>query len=246
MANYPTDFEGPGALYAPAESGLFLGLEPLALVLLALIVLALAWAAYVAGGGGRRRPGEPREIAENLYRDIARAARDAAAAPRDEVPGAARRLSDTLERRLGAVATLGGGAGRKAWTGLDEALAGKRPKGDRPEPSPPRPHPHDHDRRREPEIAHAQVAIYRPEKVVVRGDVLEAETKPVEPHPHPPAPPHGDDKPAPYTPDEQVAALREAIDAVADHWADRARRMAEIRAAQKALLGSAAEPRPSR
>lgn len=218
---YPSDF-----IHAAPEPAV----APTLLAALIALAAVLAVAAFFAGRAVQRRAEAEAfaSVAARIHRHIAKAAGLAAKASRDEVEPAARRLSETIAACLGPVLILARGT-QGPVRALDRALAGEALDTPAEVPGAPDASP----------SGGIQVAVYKPETVIVGDNANAAPQRPAEPSP-----------PAPtaraLTRVEQIAAIRAAVDAIADHWADRPARIAEIRAAQRQLIAGAPAARAPR
>lgn len=228
---YPSEF--PGAAYDPVDAPVFFSLPPalLALVLL-LILLALA-----CGWHGRERFGpRPRDPSQGVYDAIRKAAEDALKASRDDVHARARRLVDTVERRLGGVIALSDGLGGP-WRDI-RAVLDPDPKAH--DDGPGGVHGKGHHSGR------SELMVINTGKMVVHAGGAGAE-KDDHDSPEPAGEDHPGDahgpgrhpKPGGHGPEpdrrDEVARLRAALHAFADHWRDRPRRLAELRRARSDL-----------
>lgn len=227
VSNYPADFSA-GADLSPVEPTLMLGLPPLLLVLLLIVALgflALGWAI------GRLRPTEE-DTAPGLWKAIDTPLQAAMKANSDQLPGAARIVKSVIEARLGPVLTLAGGLSgplRQIAAALGEGH-GDHGHGGHGHDGGHDDHGHDADHGHHdaapahdaPHPAHAASGV----TVIQTGSVLLAPSSP----PHRPAPA----KPAP-TPAQRLAALRQAVSDLNDHWCRKDERLADLRAARRAL-----------
>ncbi|MEH6663740.1 MAG: hypothetical protein V7678_02720, partial [Brevundimonas sp.] len=102
---YPSEFDAPAAAY-PADSGLFLSVPPVILLLFLLLMLL----ALLCGWNAREQMGpKQQDPCDAVYDDIRKAAEAALKASRDEVHAKARGLLSVLDRRLGGVLALAEG-----------------------------------------------------------------------------------------------------------------------------------------
>lgn len=212
---YPSEFDAPAAAY-PSDADLFLSVPPVILLLfLLLLLLALACGWY-----GRERMG-PRahDPCEAIYDAVRKAAEDALKASRDDVRGKARRLLEVLDRRLGGVLTLAHGVDAP-WSEIRAVLD-------------PADDDHDsHDHAHHPDKPDRD----RPDLVVVNNGRMTVHAGAGDPDHKPGAAGHEPhDKPRKAEPKDEVARLRAALHAFADHWRDRPRRLAELRRARTNL-----------
>lgn len=228
VSNYPADFSA-GADLAPVEPTLMLGLPPLLLALLLIVALgflALGWAI------GRLRPTEE-DTAPGLWKAIDTPLQTAMKANSDQLPGAARIVKSVIEARLGPVLTLAGGLSgplRQIAAALGDSHAnhghdgGHDDHGHDADPG----HGHDHGHHDAapahdaPHAGHAASGV----TVIQTGSVLLAPA----PSSHRPTPA----KPVP-TPAQRLAALRQAVSDLNDHWCRKDERLADLRAARRAL-----------
>lgn len=253
VSNYPQDFPPADAAgLEPVDPTLFLGVHPLLLLLLAALILALMMGAWRAGkGGAAALP----DASESIWRAIDRACQAAMKANSDALPGQTKALRAVIDDCLGAVVMLADGPAKPLKT-IDQALKGRikepvKPKD--PHPTPPHGHGHEHPRAHadgkptpRPQPAHVTIMS---SSVVIAADSLVCEAEPVDCRPASPAPapPHAaHPTPSPHKPEEkeverdmthpeQLAALRAAVAQFNDHWCRRAERIAELRAAHRAL-----------
>lgn len=230
---YPSEFAG--AAYEPVNAPVFFSLSPALLALILLLILL----ALVCGWHGRERFGpRPRDPSQGAYDAIRKAAEEALKASRDDVHARARRLVDTVERRLGGVLALADGLGgpfRDIRAVLD------------PEP---KTHDEPHGARhgkgesgRRPGL----MVVNTGKMVVHAGGGRETDEGAAAPAPHPGTDDHGESALGPGRHDahdghardpdrrDEVARLRAALHAFADHWRDRPRRLAELRRARADL-----------
>ncbi|MFN3816889.1 hypothetical protein [Brevundimonas sp.] len=212
---YPLEFDTPAAAY-PADTDLFLSVPPVILLLFLLLLLL----AVACGWYGRERMG-PRQHdpCEAIYDAVRKAAEDALKASRDDVRGKARRLVDVLDRRLGGVLILAHGVDTP-WTEI-KTLLDPGDDGDDGHDHPP--HPEKADRE-------------RPDLVVVNNGHMTVHAAPGEAD-HKPGGGHGAHEPKSpqLDPRDEVARLRAALHAFADHWRDKPRRLVELRRARANL-----------
>lgn len=224
VSNYPADFSA-GADLAPVEPTLMLGLPPLLLALLLIVALgflALGWAI------GRLRPTEE-DTAPGLWKAIDTPLQTAMKANSDQLPGAARIVKSVIEARLGPVLTLAGGLSgplHQIAAALGDGHADHGHGG----------HDHDdHGHEAHPDHDHHDAApahdAPHPGRasgvtVIQTGSVLLAPA----PCSHRPPPA----KPAP-TPAQRLAALRQAVSDLNDHWCRKDERLADLRTARRAL-----------
>jgi len=215
---YPSEFDAPAAAY-PADADLFLSVPPVILLLFLLLLLL----ALLCGWYAREQMGPKQtDPCEAIYDAVRKAAEDALKASRDDVRSKARRLIEVLDRRLGGVLALAHGVDA-SWSEIRAVLD-------------PEPNPHDshdsHDHPRHPEKPDRD----RPDLVVVNNGrmTVHAASGDVD---HKPAvsahDPH--DKPQKPEPRDEVARLRAAVHAFADHWRDKEARLRELRRARANL-----------
>jgi len=212
---YPSDFDTPAAAY-PSDADLFLSVPPVILLLfLLLLLLALACGWY-----GRERMGSrAHDPCEAIYDAVRKAAEDALKASRDDVRGKARRLIEVLDRRLGGVLTLFHGIDAP-WSEIKAVLD-------------PEDDAHDsHNHAHHPDKTDRD----RPDLVVVNNGRMTVHARAGDADHKPGAPAHdAHDKPHRPEPRDEVARLRAALHAFADHWRDKPRRLAELRRARANL-----------
>ncbi|RZJ19592.1 MAG: hypothetical protein EON91_00690 [Brevundimonas sp.] len=226
VSNYPADFSA-GADLAPVEPTLMLGLPPLLLALLLVVALgflALGWAI------GRLRPTEE-DTAPGLWKAIDTPLQTAMKANSDHLPGAARTVKSVIEARLGPVLTLAGGLSaplHQISAALGDAHAGHGHGGhDHDGGHDDHGHDADHDHGHHDAAPTHNTPHPAPGVTVIQtGSVLLAPAPP--PHRPPPA------KPAP-TPAQRLAVLRQAVSDLNDHWCRKDERLADLRAARRAL-----------
>ena len=212
---YPSDFDTPAAAY-PSDADLVLSVPPVILLLfLLLLLLALACGWY-----GRERMGSrAHDPCEAIYDAVRKAAEDALKASRDDVRGKARRLVEVLDRRLGGVLTLAHGVDAP-WSEIKAVLD---PEDD---------HHNSHDHSHHPDKPDRD----RPDLVVVNNGRMTVHAAGGDADHAPGAPAHDThDKPHKLEPRDEVARLRAALHAFADHWRDKPRRLAELRRARANL-----------
>ena len=226
---HPSDFQTVEGFYEPEAAGLLFALDPILLALLLIlgaILFGLGW----LWGDQRRQPDDP---CEAIYTVIRKASDAALAARRDQVVDRARALQAAIHDRLGDVIALTGGFARPL-ADLTRALGAHGPAD----------HPH-------PEAARTSIEslVINAETVTVNGH----SAAPDEAHGHGHDDgghhdgghhdgPHGA---ATLSPRAQVDALRAAIHAFSDHWADKPRRLAELRKARLQLIRPVPLPKPA-
>ena len=227
---YPSEF--PGAAYDPVDAPVFFSLSPalLALILL-LMLLALA-----CGWFGRERFGpRPRDPSQGVYDAIRKAAEDALKASRDDVHARARRLVDTVERRLGGVIALSDGL-CGPWRDIRAVLD--------PEPKI-QPDAPCGDQGKAPQKNGSELMVINTGKMVFHAggeagkgghDSPDSAGKDhpgdaQDPGHHHKSGGHGGESDR----RDEVARLRAALHAFADHWRDKPRRLAELRRARADL-----------
>ncbi len=233
---YPSDFAPVDpAPFNPADPTLFLGLDPLLVLLLAVVAILLAGGGGWIGSGMVHRRYAQDDPAEDIHRVLLRVLEQAMKASSNELPARAQAVAQAFERVLGPALALGAdvNAPLKA---LKRALAGEAPHEEAAEYAhaapdvPPQPHGHGET-----------VAATNPAVVVVNQYVAAAREDACPPHgsrrsdhghgsgSHPPRPDPGLSVPA------RAELLRAAITALYDHWSVRADRIADLRAARRAL-----------
>lgn len=224
VSNYPADFSA-GADLAPVEPTLMLGLPPLLLALLLIVAfgfLALGWAL------GRLRPTEE-DTAPGLWKAIDTPLQTAMKANSDHLPGAARTVKSVIEARLGPVLTLAGGLSGSLHQ-IAEALGdghgghghGHDDHGhDADHASHDAAHGDAHDSHDAPHPGHAASGV----TVIQTGTVVLTPPAPGKSKPPQPTP----------TPADRLATLRQAVVALNDHWCRKDERLADLRAARRAL-----------
>jgi hypothetical protein len=238
QSDFPTSAE-------PLTNDVFLGL-PLTLVLgLGLIALALMIGAYFLG---RSRVVEA-DRSEAIWKAISDALKSAVGAPRDQVVARGRALSRVIEHELGPVLLLvdhlGGAPAR-----LTTALGGRGAV--------------DEDHAADPAVSARRVhnVAINASKVTINTLLAPSEPDdhrvsgdPEAAHSGGHGPDHGSDHGGGHghetralNAEEQIAAVREAVHALSDHWSEKAQRMAELRAVRRRMIGhdsGAASPRLS-
>lgn len=238
MTAYPRDFHSPpeAAGFAPeppggfesAAPGLDAGPEPW----LALVVLLLVGAAFTLGWflALRRRDADADQTAADLHASVLKAADAALGARSHELVAKAEALKTVIDDRLGPVLVLGSGLNGPV-EALEAALASR--------PAPSHGHGHDDhddhghghggDHGSKPEGGHVpatvnQVFVGAPVAVAAgHGDHGGA-------HGHGHGGSHGK-----MSGPEQIEALSKAVRAFHDYWSPSGRRIAELRAARRAL-----------
>jgi len=227
VSNYPADFSA-GADLAPVDPTLMLGLPPLLLALLLIVALgflALGWAL------GRLRPTEE-DTAPGLWKAIDTPLQTAMKANSDHLPGAARTVKSVIEARLGPVLTLAGGLSgplHQIAAALDDGHSAHGHDGAHGHDD----HSHDtdhaghapHDDAATTHDAHHPGHAASGVTVIQTGTVVLTPPAPGKSKPPQPAP----------TPAERLAALRQAVVALNDHWGRKDERLADLRAARRAL-----------
>lgn len=257
MTDYPRDFYSPpeAAGFAPEppgglEAG---GFDPGAGLWLALALVAVAGLAFLIGwlAALRRREAEADRLAADLHGDVLKAAEAALGARSTEMVSRAEALKTVLDDRLGPLLVLGAGltASVKA---LDRALEGRAEddhgkdhnKGHGPD------HDKGHDKGHEKghggshagpgcgcgcggEAPCGGVTV---QQIVIGAPSAGRGCRPAAATPPGPAKEAGhghEDKR--LTAAEQIEALSKAVRAFHDHWSQSGRRIAELRAARRAL-----------
>ena len=215
---YPSEFDTPAAAY-PADADLFLSVPPVILLLFLLLLLL----ALLCGWYAREQMGpKQKDPCEAIYDAVRKAAEDALKASRDDVRGKARRLIEVLDRRLGGVLTLAHGVDAP-WSEIRDVLD--------PEPDSPGGHG-GHDHPPHPDKPERD----RPDMVVVNNGRMTVHAGPGDAEHKPGARAHDThDKSHKPEPRDEVARLRAALHAFADHWRDKPRRLAELRRARTNL-----------
>jgi len=239
---YPSDFAPVDpAPFNPADPTLFLGLDPLLVLLLAVVAILLAGGGGWVGSGMVHRRYAQDDPAEDIHRVLLRVLEQAMKASSNELPARAQAVAETFERVLGPALALGAGVNAPL-KALKRALAGEAP------------HVREEGREDGAEHAHAAldvpsephghgeaIAAANPAVVVVNQYVAPAREDACPPH----GPRHSDHShgsgshPPRHDPGLSVPAraeqLRAAITALYDHWSIRADRIADLRAARRAL-----------
>lgn len=212
---YPSEFDTPAAAY-PADADLFLSVPPVILLLFLLLLLL----ALLCGWYAREQMSpKQKDPCEAIYDAVRKAAEDALKASRDDVRGKARRLIEVLDRRLGGLLTLAHGVDA-SWSEIRAVL----------DPEPDGRHSHDHAPR--PEGPDRD----RPDLVVVNNGRMTVHAASGQTDPGPNAAAHDlQDKPHKPEASDEVARLRAAVHAFADHWRDREARLRELRRARANL-----------
>lgn len=228
---HPTEFDNPATAYTPVQGDLFFSLPPILMLLILFFVFALVVTALWMSGawpGGRDRRHDP---CEAIYDAVRKAAEEALKASRDEVHAKARRLADVVERRLGGVLALSDGLGGP-WRDI-RAVLDPEAKADEPRNEACGGSGH----------GAGGVMVLNTGSMVVHAGAAPGKDG-CDPHdeaPGPARPHHGAVAPAAKDhggePDrrDEVARLRAALHAFADHWRDKPRRLAELRRARADL-----------
>ncbi len=249
---YPSDFEAADTIATRIDEPLFLGLPPLLALIFFLLLLALAagmfflgrWHADQTGGtDADKAPGE-------IYAVIRRYAADARSAGSNELRQKAEVLERKIEEYLGPVIVIG-----KELAGLTKALKqageGKIDEPAKPEPRPdPRPEAKScgcggHGTPRGCVCGGGVAQPVSINQVYIGGLPLATSTTDgchdTRTHCDPPSDKTGD-KPAPpktvkrdMTHAEQIDHLDKAVRAFNDYWLNKDGRVAELKAAQRAL-----------
>lgn len=259
--NYPSDFTpADPAPFSPADPTLFLGLDPLLVLLLIVIALLLAGGGGWLGGGMARRRYAEDDPAEDLHGALLRVLEDAMKASTHELPARAQAVHDAFDRVIGPVLKLGA-ALNGPLKRLDEALVGD----DRSSAKPPEAAPgkasrdgggHGRGGHGAGSCGCGGVAT------AVSPSVIVVNPYPQRPAPArdcgcPPAAPCQCERPGSAAEPARaevkaekktlsVAArndqLRAAVTTLYDHWSNRPDRIAELRAARRALSRRPARP----
>ena len=220
----PTDF-APTDGFLPVDPPVFLGLDPLLLIGLILLLLAVAGGMYLLGrwnwaeGGGSRGD----RACDEIYDAILKASTAAMSAGSDDLKARAETLKSVIIECLGPVLTLGTGVGAP-FGKLKDALDSKGPAA-KAEGHPP---PAVNDTGRPVTIN--QIYVGGP-AAADHGEHGHGD------HGHKPGG-HGGDKhddKRTLTGPEQVEALGVAVRKFHDHWARRPERIRELRDARLAL-----------
>lgn len=241
-----TDFRAAEAFYEPQSPDLWLSLSPA----LVLVLLLLGAAAFLGGLwlGRRRRPAE--DATADVWKAIDGACQAAMKANSDALPDKARALRQAVEDRLGPVLRLSDGLAKPV-KALDEALKARVAVDPADKPS------HgDHGHGPGHGAAPAAVTVVSNSHVVIKDG--RAAAKPHEDKPgdhdgahgpatkdghHGPAKPHEPPRMRDMTVEERADALRRAVSRLNDHWCQKAVRLAELRAARRALIRTAPLPK---
>lgn len=244
-----TDFRAAEAFYEPSSPDLWLSLSPALVLALALLGLA----AFLGGLwlGNRRRPAE--DATADIWKAIDTACQAAMKANSDALPDKARALQRAFEDRLGPVLLLSNGL-TKPIKELDEALKARIAVDPAAKPG----HGHgDHSHGHGHAALPAAVTVVSNSHVVIK-DGRAAQTPPdgkpdahdADSHGagtpkggHDAAKPHDPPKMRDMTVEERADALRRAVSRVNDHWCQKAVRLAELRAARRALIRTAPLPK---
>lgn len=256
--NYPSDFTpADPAPFSPADPTLFLGLDPLLVLLLVVIALLLAGGGGWLGGGMVRRRYAEDDPAEDLYGALLRVLEDAMKASTHELPARAQAVHDVFDRIMGPVLKLGAvlNGPLKA---LNEALVGDDKTPAKPAEAPPGKASCDcggHGRGGHGAgscgCGDAATAV-SPSVIVINPYPAPARNCGC-----PPTAPCRCEKPSPVTEPARAEVkaekkklsvparndqLRAAVTTLYDHWSNRADRIAELRAARRALSRRPAGP----
>lgn len=252
MTTYPSDFQPAEPGLETVDPGVLLGLDPLLIVIVLALLIAVAVLAWILGR--RQLRAEP-DAAESIWRAVNDAVQGAMRANTDSIPGKARHLRSVIDHRLGAVLALTGGVS-DAVEALDDVLEGRRPGHDA--------HTKEAHKEGRKETSHAvpaapaHVTVVSNSHVVIKGDRVKTEDGghghdgPADhghadhghgdghgDHGHGDAhrPPHRDDHahPAPLTRQQEADALRAAVSRLNDHWGQKVERIRQLRAAHRAL-----------
>lgn len=252
MANYPSDFQAPEAAFEMVDPPVFLGVEPLLIVLFLLALLAVAALGYMQGRrAGRAQNGDDAPAA--IHKALLAASQAAMSADSNTLKSKAVALLNRIEDLLGPVLIVGTGLGGSV-KGLKEAIKGEVKEEAKPAPAKPAAAPV------APPAACSCGHEGRPGECTCGGSagataanalafnhvtVIGLSPAP-QPTPTPPAP-----APTPEAPktrkmdaDEQTQALAKAVRAFHDHWAPEPRkRIEELKAARAALSRLPAAPK---
>jgi len=249
---YPAEFEAADGVYSRVDEPLFLGLPPLLALILFLLLLAVAagmfflgrWHADQTGGTDTdKAPGE-------IYSVIRRYASDARSAGSNELKQKAEILERKIDEYLGALIVIG-----KELAGLTKALK-QAGEGKIEEPAKPEARSENRPETRScgcgghgtPKGCTCGSAVAQPVSInqVYIGGLpvaapIGADCHDARAHCDPPSDRPGD-KPAPpktlkrdMTHAEQIDALDKAVRAFNDYWLNKDGRVAELKAAQRAL-----------
>ncbi len=215
--SYPADFPAERAFDA-VEPEVFLWVDPL--IMGALLLAALAIAAFAWWLGRYQTSREP-DAAEDIWEAISIACASAMRVNSDALPGKAKALRKEVTDRLGPVLVLSDGI-NKSLKDMDAALKGKTK-----EPPP-----------GAAAVSSAPVTVVNTSHVVIKTESGDA-TPPRDGATPPPSPPSADRD---MSAEEQADALRRAVSRFNDHWCQKAPRIAELRAARRALIHTAPVP----
>lgn len=210
MSNYPADFAAP-APYEPVEPDVFLWMPPMLIGALALAALAIAALAWWMGRSAAAR--DP-DAAEDIWTAIADACNAAVAANTEEKAKALRR---EIADRLGPVLSLAEGVSKPV-KDLDAAIKGKKkaPAG-----------------AGGPLAPGAGVTVLSNSHVVINPAGEDGKGKGDKPAPPPPA------KDEDMSVEERADAIRLAVGRFHDYWKLKEARLADLRAARRALCHTA-------
>ena len=213
---YPSEFGSDAPGYEAVEPDVLFSLTP---TLMALFALALLAAVVVGWLAGRQNPERASDGARRIYEEIEDSVKDAVKAPQRQVADRAAKLHAAIRENLGPVLTLSGGLSGP-YDALGDLLDGRKPdhggrdhKDDHP----------DHEEHDEDKASPLKSLI---NVVINHGDDHDHGRHPGKGHDH-----HDQ----PVSAGEQTRRLRAAVHAIADHWAEREARLAELRAARDAL-----------
>lgn len=242
----PTDFQGPAdSAFSAVDPPVFFSLPPMMLAGLLLLLLAVALVAWFARDWTQAPANDP---CEDIYDRIRKASEAAVKARRDEVVPTARKLTETVDARLGGVLALAAGLGGSIKK-IKALLDGKRPDGHgghgskagHEDP----PHGGGHG-------ASAGPVFVNTGSMVVHAGSGEAHAadehkddahKPAAGHDKAHAGGHDHDKDEPLDHKTQVDLIRAEVHAFADHWADKSARLGELRRARADLTRAPSEPK---
>ena len=224
-----TDFPATDG-FAPLDPPILLGLDPVFLIGLILLVLALAAAMYLFGrrAGGQDRGSD--DAPAQIHADILKLSRAAMAADSNDLRGRVQALRDRIERLLGPVLVLNTGMAG-ALEDMDAAIEG-RVEDD---------HGHGHAKGDHGGDSHKPAhEDHAPTGAAAASSTIAVIGLPIHIHNAPQAAPpsgggHGEPHARTMTHDEQTRALALSVRRFNDYWSKSDLRVRELRAARAAL-----------
>lgn len=245
---YPSDFSPADSAITPVDPPLLLGLEPVLVLMLVLLLLAVAAGMFMLGRRQATQDGgsDADRAPEEIHRAILLASLAAMAASSNDLKARAVALRNAIDAYLKPVIVVGTGVSGPI-KALDEALKGEikeAPKATVAASKPGDGHEHGHDKpaAHHPSAAAApatinQIYIGGPPASSTGGD-HSGDPRPgaeVRPAPRPEPKPEPKPETRSMTGPEQTEALSKALRAFHDHWSESRLRIDEMKAARAAL-----------